>query len=71
VVEATYAVEDSPLLKHLRESGVSQLVDPQTLRFTGERFLTVAQFERLPYRPATPITADSFAPSNADAWRAT
>jgi hypothetical protein len=47
VVEATYAVEDPPLLKRLRESRVPQLVDPQTLRFTGERFLTVAQFERL------------------------
>lgn len=67
VVEATYAVEDSPLLKRLRESGVPQIVDPQTLRFTGERFLTVAQFERVPYRPATRITADSFAPSDADA----
>ncbi|MBA3808935.1 MAG: hypothetical protein H0X28_11185 [Solirubrobacterales bacterium] len=67
VVEATYAVEDSPLLKRLRESGVPQLVDPQTLRFTGKRFLTVAQFERVPYRPATRITADSFTPSDADA----
>ncbi len=67
VVEATYAVEDSPLLKRLRESGVRQLVDPQTLRFTGERFLAVAQFERVPYRPATRITAGSFTPSDADA----
>lgn len=65
VVEATYAVEDSPLLKRLRESGVPQLVDPQTLRFTGERFLTVSQFERVPYRPAAPIRADSFTPSDA------
>ena len=66
VVEATYAVEDSPLLKRLRESGVPQLIDPQTLRFTGERFLTVAQFEHVPYRPATPIAAASFTPSEAD-----
>jgi hypothetical protein len=66
-VEATYAVEDSPLIKRLRESGVPQLVDPQTLRFTGERFLAVAQFERVPYRPATRITAGSFTPSDADA----
>lgn len=66
VVEATYAVEDSPLLKHLRESGVPQLIDPQTLRFTGERFLTVAQFERLPYSPSAPIKVDAFAPSDAD-----
>ena len=67
VVEATYAVEDSPLLKRLRESGVPQLVDPQTLRFTGERFLAVAQFKRVPYRPATRITASSFTLSDADA----
>lgn len=65
VVEATYAVEDSPLLKRLRESSVPQLVDPQTLRFTGERFLTVTQFERLAYRPVAPITAETFAPSDA------
>jgi hypothetical protein len=65
VVEATYAVEDPPLLKRLRESEVPQLVDPQTLRFTGERFQTVAQFERLQYRPAAPLTAESFAPSDA------
>lgn len=66
VVEATYAVEDSPLLKRLRESGVPQLLDPQTLRFTGERFLTVAQFERVPYRPASPIAARSFTPDDAN-----
>jgi hypothetical protein len=67
VVEATYAVEDSPLLKRLRESRVPQLIDPQTLRFTGERFLTVAQFDRVPYRPAAPIAADSFTQAEAEA----
>lgn len=66
VVEATYAVEDSPLLKRLRESGVPQLVDPQTLRFTGERFLTVAQFGQVPYRPEKPITAHAFTPADAN-----
>jgi hypothetical protein len=66
VVEATYAVEDSPLLKRLRESGVPQLVDPQTLRFTGERFLTVAQFSHVPYRPETPIMAHSFTLADAN-----
>jgi hypothetical protein len=65
VVEATYAVEDPPLLKRLRESHVPQLVDPQTLRLTGERFLTVAQFEHLPYCPATRLTVESFTPSDA------
>jgi hypothetical protein len=67
LVEATYAVEDSPLLKRLRESGVPRLIDPQTLRFTGDRFLSVAQFERISYRPASPITADTFTPSDAEA----
>jgi hypothetical protein len=67
VVEATYAAEDSPLLKRLRESGVPQLIDPQTLRFTGERFLSVAQFERLPYRPEVPIVADSLTQADAEA----
>jgi hypothetical protein len=65
VVEATYAAEDTPLLKRLRESGVAQLVDPQTLRFAGERYLTVSQFERLPYRPPAPITADTFTATQA------
>ncbi|MGH2742676.1 MAG: hypothetical protein ACRDN8_09365 [Thermoleophilaceae bacterium] len=66
VVEATYAVEDPPLVKRLREEGVPRLIEPQTLRFTGERYLTVAQFEQLPYRPDLPITADSLTPSGAE-----
>jgi hypothetical protein len=65
VLEATYAIEDPPLLKRLREGGVPQLVDPQTLRLTGERFMSVSQFERLPYRPDKPITAESLTPSGA------
>ncbi len=65
VVEATYAVEDTPLLKRLRESGVRQLIDPQTLRLSGERFLSVAQFRQLPYDRETPISVESFAPSEA------
>ncbi len=66
VLEATYAIEEPPLLKRLREAKVPQLVDPQTLRLTGERFMSVSQFEQLPYRPDAPITADSFTPSAAD-----
>src|SRR3954466_39888 len=49
VVEATYAAADPPLLKRLREDSVPYIVDPQTTRFTGERFLQVEHFERLPY----------------------
>ncbi len=65
VIEATYATEDTPLLKRLRESGIPQLIDPQTLRFIGERYLTVSQFERLPYRPSAPITAETFTAAQA------
>lgn len=62
VIEATYAVGEPPLLKRLRESDVPRLIDPQTLRFTGARFATVAQFEQLPYTPSAPITLEGFAP---------
>jgi len=59
VIEATYAATDPPLLGRLREGGVPRLVDPQTTRLTGERFLTIQQFERLPYRTDTPIRVDT------------
>ena len=66
VVEATYAAGDPELLKRLREDGVPYVVDPQTTRFSGERFLQVEQFGTLPYRPESVITADSFTPSAAE-----
>jgi hypothetical protein len=65
VLEATYAIDEPPLLKRLREAKVPQLVDPQTLRLTGERFMTVSQFDRLPYRPEVPITGESLTPTSA------
>lgn len=37
------------------------------MSFTGERFPTVAQFDRVPYRPAAPIAADSFTQAEAEA----
>ncbi len=55
VVEATYAAADPPLLKRLRADRVPYVVDPQTVRFTGERFLQVGQFERIPYAPKAPL----------------
>jgi hypothetical protein len=61
-----WAAEDPPLVKRLREEGVPQLVEPQTLRFTGERYLGVAQFERVRYAPEAPITADVLTPSAAE-----
>lgn len=62
VVEATYASDDPPLLKRLRENEVPQLVEPQTLRFTGRRFLEVESLMRLPYAPSSPIEAGELTP---------
>lgn len=66
VVEATYAATEPPLLKRLREDGVPYILDPQTARFVGERFLDVEHFERVPYRPDAPVTADGLTPSGAE-----
>ncbi len=55
VVEATYALEQPPLLRRLVESGIPRLIDPQTARFVGARFLEVEQLRGLPYAPAAVI----------------
>ncbi len=60
VVEASYAATEPPLLKRLREDGVSRLVEPQSQRFTTRRFLEVDQLSSLPYAPPEPITAEGF-----------
>ncbi len=65
VVEASYAATDPPLLKRLREDGVPQIVDPQTVRFAGERFLQVEALADLPYAPDAPIQADQLPPARA------
>jgi len=65
VIEASYAVDDPPLLKRLREERIPRVLDPQTLRFTGERYLSVDQLRKLPFAPTTPITADGFLPTHA------
>ena len=57
LVEATYAAEDPAILRRLRTASVPFLVEPQTLRFTGEAFLSTAAFSKLPYAPPTPVTA--------------
>jgi hypothetical protein len=66
VVEATYAAAEPPLLKRLREDGVPYIVDPQTARFVGERFMQVEQFDRIPFKPDAPITPEALTPSVAD-----
>jgi hypothetical protein len=61
VVEATYAAEDPAILKRFRTEAVPFLVEPQTLRFTGEAFLDIAAFSRLPYAPQSVIGPDTVA----------
>lgn len=60
VIEASYAVDSPPLLKRLGEDAIARVMDPQTLRFFGSRYLETASLARLPYAPASPLTADSF-----------
>lgn len=60
VVEASYAAAEPPLMKRLREDGITRLVEPQTQRFTTRRFLEVEQLASLPYAPDKPISADDF-----------
>jgi hypothetical protein len=57
IVEASYADGHPPLLKRLREDRVPRIVDPQSLRFTGERYLEVEPLRKLPYAPSAPIVA--------------
>jgi hypothetical protein len=61
VIEATYAASDPPILRRLRDGTVPLLVEPQTLRFTGEAFLETESFSALPYRPREIITPGTLA----------
>jgi hypothetical protein len=61
IVEATFAADDPPLLRRLVSENVPQLVDPQTIRFCGGRFLQVEKLRTLPYAPTRPITSDGIA----------
>jgi hypothetical protein len=58
VIEAAYAAGDPPLLKRLREDGIARIVDPQSLRLTGSRFLEVDALSTLPYAPKAPLVLD-------------
>lgn len=66
IVEATFASESPPLLRRLASENVPQLIDPQTIRFCGGRFLQVEKLRQLPYAPSAPITADGAAAKVAD-----
>jgi len=66
IVEAAYAFDRPPLLKRLGDDGVLRIVDLQTLRFAGPRYLETAALSRLPYAPPTPISVDNFTGSAAE-----
>lgn len=59
ITEASYAATDPLVLRRLRETGVPFLIDPQTLRFCGERFLETDALQGLDYAPSGLITAES------------
>jgi hypothetical protein len=58
VIEAGYAADRPPLLKRLADDRVPRLIDPQTVRFAGARFLQVPKLAELTYAPDKPITPD-------------
>ncbi len=60
IIEASYAVEQPPLLKRLGNDSVTRIFEPQSLRFVGQNFLETDALMRLPYAPKKPITAQSF-----------
>jgi hypothetical protein len=66
VIEAAYAFDRPPLLKRLRDDRVPRVIDLQTLRFTGPRYLETQALSRLPYAPASPIVADDFSEKDAE-----
>lgn len=57
VIEATYVATDPPLLPRLRGLRVPYTVDPQTLRFSSPRYLSIAGLRRLPYAPDNPYAS--------------
>jgi hypothetical protein len=65
VIEASYAAGDPPLLKRLREDAIKRIVEPQSLRLTGARFLEVEALASLPYAPTRPIVAEDMFGSGA------
>jgi hypothetical protein len=57
IIEATYAAEDPAILRRLRDSSVPFLVEPQSLRFTGDAFQETAALKQLPYAPPGQVSA--------------
>lgn len=67
VIEASYAITRPPLLKRLRDDRVRRVIDPQTLRFVGDRYRETATLSALPYAPDRPITVNGFSEAQARA----
>jgi len=59
IAEASYAAEDPAILRRLRDSSVPFLIEPQSLRFTGDSFLETANLSQLPYAPAGKVSAST------------
>lgn len=56
ILESAYADSEPPILGRLRDDGVPYVIDPQTSRFVGERFLETAALAALPYSPHEVLT---------------
>lgn len=55
VVEATFAATDPPLIPRLRGLRIPYTLDPQTIRFSSPRYLTIESLATLPYAPRSPV----------------
>lgn len=55
VIEAAYAATDPPLLPRLRGLRIPYAIDPQSIRFSSPRYLSIHALAELPYAPARPL----------------
>ena len=59
VIEAAYAATDPPLLTRLQGLRVPYAVDPQSIRFSSPRYLTIPALAKLPYAPDEPLARNA------------
>jgi hypothetical protein len=57
VIESTFAATSPPLISRLAELGVPYIVDPLSLRFADDQFLSTKRVADLPYAPGQPLPA--------------
>jgi hypothetical protein len=69
IIEAAYVHRDPPLSARLKESRIPWMVNPQSARFAGPRFRTIASLARLPYAPSRPLDPSSFDSETRDMVR--